>query len=170
MKKIISSLSIICLMLATSVLTIGCSNKENEHPSQYVGKYFFDSISIFTYGSADVNTEGAIYDAFTNEGYILLNKDGSVETNLFENVANYYEPKLGYKATFTYNYSWRVRNGKLYLYGSHEYLDQNGNFPYDLNKLTSFMTYVSYYTLFENSLYASGSGYKTWTIKFTKQN
>lgn len=172
MKKIISSLSIICLMLATSVLTIGCSNKENEHPSQYVGKYFFDIVSIKRSGvSADVDMEGAVYDAFTNEGYILLNKDGSVETNLFENVANYYEPKLGYKATFTYNYSWRVRNGKLYLYGSHEYLDQNGNFPYDLNKLTAFMTYVSYYTLFEDSIFASGSvDSYTWTIKFTKQN
>ena len=176
MKKIISSLSIICLMLATSVLTIGCSNKENEHPSQYVGKYFFDIVSIKRSGvSADVDMEGAVYDAFTNEGYILLNKDGSVETNLYQKSAEYFSNELGYVPTYYYEYQWHVNYDNIYFTGFGEFYDQVGKVLNEFFNYVLLASTVQFYSLSGSTLTGNGSsgfgsGAYTYTITFKKAN
>lgn len=171
MKKILSILLLSFVTVVSCFSFVGCNKKDSTHPSKYIGKYFFEYVTVENrWGSASASIEltETISNAFTTEGFIQLNKDGSVDTNLFEKCALFSEPELGYVPTYESSYTWRVRDGRLYLSGYHQYYDQN-NKPINNYNYSLLLTNIQYYILFKDKLYASGSyNTYTWTLSFTR--
>lgn len=170
MKKILSILLLSFVTVVSCFSFVGCNKKDSTHPSKYIGKYFFDSVTVENrWGSTSASIEftETINNAFTTEGFIQLNKDGTVDTNLFEKCALFSEPALGYVPTYESSYTWRVRDGKLYISGYHQFYDQS-NKPI-LNNYSILLTNIQYYILFKDKLYASGSSNNDfWTLSFIR--
>ncbi len=169
MKKLFLSLCLTLIVVSSAFGFVACK-KDSEHPSKYVGTYLYDSIYIARYGSfVDTTLSDTISEVFTPQGYITLNKDGSVKTNLFENVAKYYEKELGYLPSYYYDYKWIVEDDKLFFTGFGEFYDQTGKVVNDIVNYVSIASLVQFYQLDENLL--SGSGYTSslvYYIKFKK--
>ena len=170
MKKILSILLLSFVTMVSCFSFVGCNKADSAHPSKYIGKYFFDSVTVENrWGSTSASIEftETINNAFTTEGFIQLNKDGSIDTNLFDKCAVYSEPELGYVPTYESSYNWRVRDGKLYISGYHQFYDQS-NKPI-LNNYSILLTNIQYYILFKDKLYASGSSNNDfWTLSFIR--
>lgn len=168
MKKILSILLLSFVTVVSCFSFVGCNKKDSTHPSKYIGKYFFEYAMVENrWGSALIEVTETISNAFTSEGFIQLNKDGSIDTNLFEKCALFSEPELGYVPTYESSYTWRVRDGKLYISGYHQFYDQS-NKPI-INNYSLLLTNIQYYILFEDRLYARGSNnYETWTLSFIR--
>ena len=173
MKKLFLSLCLVLTVATFSVFGFTACKKDSEHPSKFVGTYMYDNIYLSGLRSY-IDTE-VIEEIFTSDCYLKLNKDGSVETNLYQKTAEYFSKELGYTPTYYYDYQWHANYDNIYFTGFGEFYDQVGNVLKEYFNYVLFASLVQFYSLSNSTLTGNGSsgigsGAYTYTITFKKAN
>ena len=173
MKKLFLSLCLVLTVATFSVFGFTACKKDSEHPSKYVGTYMYDGIYLSTYNSSYFDAE--VIESIFGDSYLKLNKDGSVETNLYQKSAEYFSNELGYVPTYYYEYQWHVNYDNIYFTGFGEFYDQEGNVLNEFFNYVLLASMVQFYSLSDSTLTGNGSsgfgsGAYTYTITFKKAN